>query len=319
MPRPILPKEWMNRLNPPGSDGETLLNMATVGTLSSSEEAQLTQTIEMFEVITQSQPQDYQSLEILREAYVKLGREMDVINTSKRIANAYVLMGQLSSAILEYESILQKYPDDPDALAALAEIESKAGGLNANATSPAATDQAEIVKGPAKPAKSGNTTHSSRKQSINPDDIDDGRKPLQKLFLDSKVIAPTDFETCWPRQDFSVTPSKIIDPFIQTLADKGILPVEKSLKVILDKHRIAYVPIDRYDVDIELARTFPQAALKRWCILPFDRMSKSILVATANPFSKQAALDLEETTKQRIIWYLVNPTELLKVLRKVIR
>ena len=312
----------MNRFNQPGGIGETILNMGTVGTLSSSEEAQLTQTIEMFEVITQSQPQDYQSLEILREAYVKLGREKDVINTSKRIADAYVLMGQFSSAILEYESILQKYPADPDALAALAEIESKAGGLNANATSPVSADQTEIVKGPArsaKPAKSGHTTHASRRQSINPNDIDDGRKPLQKLFVDSKVIAPTDFENCWPAQDFSVTPAKIIDPFIQILADKSILPVERSLKVILDKHRIAYLPIDRYDVDIELARTFPQGTLKRWCILPFDRMSKSLLVATANPFSKQAALDMEETTRQRIIWYLVNPTELLKVLNKVIR
>ncbi|HXJ73858.1 MAG TPA: tetratricopeptide repeat protein, partial [Candidatus Dormibacteraeota bacterium] len=225
--------------NLPGSVGKTILNMATVGTLSSSEEAQLTQTIEMFEVITQSQPQDYQSLEILREAYVKLAREKDVINTSKRIANAYVLMGQLSSAILEYESILQKYPDDPDALAALAEIESKAGGLNANATS-APTDQTELIKAPAKPskpAKSGNTTQTSRKQVLNPDDIDDGRKPLQKLFVDSKVIAQGDFDTCWPRHDFSSAPSKIVDPFIQALADKGVLPVDKSLKIILDKHR----------------------------------------------------------------------------------
>ena len=55
-------------------------------TLSPGEEAQLAQTIEMFEVITQSQPQDYQSLEILKEAYSKLGREKDVIGTSKRIA-----------------------------------------------------------------------------------------------------------------------------------------------------------------------------------------------------------------------------------------
>ena len=78
--------------------------------LTASEEAQLTQTIEMFEVITQSQPQDYQSLEILKEAYHKLGRANDVISASKRIANAYVLMGQLSSAILEYESVLQRCP-----------------------------------------------------------------------------------------------------------------------------------------------------------------------------------------------------------------
>src|SRR6266702_1978368 len=101
-----------------------------VGSLSSNEEAQLSQTIEMFEVITQSQPQDYQSLEILKEAYFKLGREAEVISTSKRIAQAYVAMGQLSSAILEYESILQRYPDDPDVLAALGEIETKANSIS---------------------------------------------------------------------------------------------------------------------------------------------------------------------------------------------
>src|SRR5690349_15371078 len=95
-------------------------------TLTPAEEAQLGQTIEMFEVITQSQPQDYQSLEILKEAYTKLGRESDVVNTSKRIAQAYVQMGQLSSAILEYETILQRYPDDPDVQNALQQIESKA-------------------------------------------------------------------------------------------------------------------------------------------------------------------------------------------------
>ena len=57
--------------------------MAT--TLTEAEVAQLTQTIEMFEVITQTQPHDCQSLEILKEAYSKLGREQDVINTAKRI------------------------------------------------------------------------------------------------------------------------------------------------------------------------------------------------------------------------------------------
>ena len=290
--------------------------MATIGTTSSSEEAQLAQTIEMFEVITQSQPQDYQSLEILREAYVKLGREQDVINTSKRIANSYTLMGQFSSAILEYESILQKYPEDPDAMAGLSDIESLAGGLNPLPSGP--VENTEVVKSPPKPAKSGHTTALARRL-LKPDEIDEGRKPFHKLFVDSKAIASDDFESCWPKQDYHSTPTKIVEPFLQALADKNVLPVDKSLKLILDKHRVPYLPIDRYDVDIELARTFPTSTLKRWCVLPFDRMSKSILVATANPFNKQAALELEETTKQRLIWYLVNPTDLLKVLKKVIR
>src|SRR5208337_3907169 len=93
------------------------------------EEAQLLQTIEMFEVIAQSQPNDCQSLEILKEAYTKLGREEDVIKTSKRIAQAYMQSGQLSSAILEYETVLQRCPDDADVQTALRQIEDKANNV----------------------------------------------------------------------------------------------------------------------------------------------------------------------------------------------
>src|SRR5258705_7699708 len=122
-----------------------------VGHPTSNEQGQLAQTIEMFEVITQSQPPDYQSWEILKEAYAKLGREKEVVDTSKRIANPYVLMGQLSSGILEYESILQRYPDDAEALAALGEIESKANSLNSAA---ALAEVAETPKAKASQGKS---------------------------------------------------------------------------------------------------------------------------------------------------------------------
>src|SRR5215467_3863110 len=125
-------------------------------TLTTSDQSQLEQTIEMFEVITQSQPHDYQSLEILKEAYAKLGRETEAVATSKRIAEAYVQMGQLSSAILEYETILQRFPDDPDVKAALAKIETKANNfpveetptelLLAKPLAPAASEPTPVAK-----------------------------------------------------------------------------------------------------------------------------------------------------------------------------
>ena len=43
---------------------------------------------------------------------------------------------------------------------------------------------------------------------------------------------------------------------------------------------------------MDLARGFPAEVCRRWCVLPFDRMSKSVLVATANPFNEQAAKEL---------------------------
>jgi tetratricopeptide (TPR) repeat protein len=283
--------------------------MAT--SLSPSEEAQLGQTIEMFEVITQSQPQDYQSLEILKEAYSKLGRENDVVGTSKRIAQAYVQMGQLSSAILEYETILQRYPDDPDVRAALKAIETKANNFPAEPVSP---DTIMVAK-PAPPA--GKSQKPASKMP--PVEIDDGRRLMYKVFVESRVITSGDFDLCWSSPDPSAPPHGVVEPFIQVLSDKGILPADKSLKLLSDKSRCAFLPLHHYDVDLDLARTFVAETCQRWCVLPFDRMSKSIFVATANPFNQQAAKELAEATANRLLWYLVPPSELVKNVRKAFR
>src|SRR5438034_4118984 len=149
-------------------------------TLNPGEEAQLAQTIEMFEVITQSEPHDHQSLEILKEAYSKLGRDSDVVGTSKRIAQAYVQMGQYSSAILEYETILQRFPNDPDVQAALQGIESKAHNV---ALEPGLGQTAFTKKLELAPAR---TARKGFGQAV-PADIEDGRRSMHKIFVEGKI------------------------------------------------------------------------------------------------------------------------------------
>jgi len=282
--------------------------MAT--TLTQGEEAQLAQTIEMFEVITQTQPHDYQSLEILKEAYSKLGREADVISTSKRIAEAYVLAGQFSSAILEYETILQHHPDDPEVQEALKQIETKA----ASANQPATTDTAIFKK-----SNEGSTGFIKKATVRSSGTVNDGRQQMHKIFVEGKIIAAADFDLCWPTPDLSAVPINVHEPFIQVIADKGLMVTEASLKVLSDRTRLAYLPLDKYELDTELARSFPAETCRRWCVLPFDRMSKSVMVATANPFNQQAAKELAEATNNRLLWYLVPPIDLIKNLRKVFR
>ena len=53
--------------------------------------------------------------------------------------------------------------------------------------------------------------------------------------------------------------------------------------------------------------------------LPFDRMSNSVFVATANPFNQQAAKELAAATTNRLLWYLVPPAELVTNVRKAFR
>lgn len=277
---------------------------------TSSEEAQLAQTIEMFEVITQSQPLDYQSLEILKEAYSKLGRQKETVRTSKRIAEAYVLLGQLSSAILEYESILQRFPDDPDVRKALADIELKASNL---AVPRAAFAPEEKPSAPA----SGLSLKKTETRAAPP--VDDGRQAMHSIFVDGKYISDADFAAHWPVTDLHHIPKQPAEPFIQMLADRQFVPLDVSLKLIGDKSRLCYLPLDKYDLDVDLARGYPRDICQRWCVLPFDRMSKSVMIATANPFNKQAAQELAAHTKGRLLWYITTPAELVKALRKVFR
>jgi tetratricopeptide (TPR) repeat protein len=289
--------------------GDEFRGMATA-TLNASEEAQLQQTIEMFEVIVQSQPNDCQSLEIPKEAYTKLDREQDVINTSKRIAQAYLQMGQLSSAILEYETVLQRRPNDTDVQAALKQIEDKANNV--------AVQQIAGVE-PTALTSSSDTARFRKKTRAVSAEIDDGRKAMQKVFVEGRVITAGDFDLCWRSPDLTQSPADVVEPFIQALSEKGVLSVEKSLKLLADKSRLAYLPLDKYEVDMELARSFPMAICRRWCVLPFDRMSKALLVATANPFNQQAAKELAETITHRLLWYLASPTELMQNIRKAFR
>jgi len=272
------------------------------------EEAQLLQTIEMFEVIAQSQPNDCQSLEILKEAYTKLGREEDVIKTSKRIAQAYMQSGQLSSAILEFETVLQRRPDDADVQTALREIEGRANNMAAQAVG----EELVSVSAP-----QSDTAKLNRKAVAA--EIDDGRKTMRKIFVEGKIIKEGDFEACWRPVDLAKTVSEVAEPFIQALAQKNILPVEKSLKLLADRSHTAFLSLEKYDVDIDLTRGFPAEACRRWCVLPFDRMSKSILVATANPFNQQAVKELAEATTLRLLWYLAPPADLISNLRKAFR
>lgn len=272
-------------------------------TLTASEEGQLRQTIEMFEVITQSQPDDYQSLEILKEAYSKLGEEDKALATARQIAGIYVQMGQYSSAIMEYESLLQRYPDDPAVREALAELESKATGLGGDAEeAPEAEGSPEAIPGSEAP-------HAGHVPGAG----DQGRDAMFKVFVESSLLTPTDFDIYWETSQAYDSQ----ETFIDCLASRGILQVEESLKLLSEKSRTAYLPLELYDLDVEFVRRFPRDLCRHWRVLPFDRMSKAFLVATTNPFNKQAAAELQGIWSGRPIWFLSHPREIDNLLRKI--
>jgi len=281
------------------------------GNLTANEEAQLRTTIGMFEVIVQSDPNDCQSVEILKEAYSKLGQTAEMVACAKRLAKAYEASGQLSSAILEYESLLEWSPDDPEVKAALNALVTRADTFAGRPAAP----EADLALKPR--GEVGKAELAAARKAAAPE-IDDGREMMRKLFVEGKYLTAPDFDQYWVTPDLNAKPTGVQPPFIQVLADKAILPMDQSLALLCERSRLCYLPLEKYELDMEVARQANRDACLRWCVLPFDRMSKTILVATSNPFNHQAAVDLGGPSHLRFLWYLASPADLVKLITKVL-
>src|ERR1700732_1793607 len=101
----------------------------------------------MFEAITQTQPDDYQSLEILKEAYRKVGREADCVRTSRRLAEAYFTGGSCALAVVGCEGVLGKEQNAPDILAMRVEMEARLQAAGATAAKSAGENGAGQTEG----------------------------------------------------------------------------------------------------------------------------------------------------------------------------
>src|SRR5215813_3142777 len=129
----------------------------------------------MFEAITQTQPEDYQSLEILKEAYTKVGRHDDALRTSRKLAEAYFTAGSYTPALQQCEVILTREPNSPEIVAMLGEIEQR---LQASGQALVDKEKAANNNGPFTKAEGSLVSPSVEGSLI---DVDPSRKNLGRI------------------------------------------------------------------------------------------------------------------------------------------
>jgi hypothetical protein len=281
--------------------------------LTETETQQLLRTVEMFEAITESQPEDYQSLEILKEAYSKLGRRDDTLRVAKKLAAAYVELGQISQAILEYEGILQESPDDATAQQALADLESKTSNLSSRRGSGTPSSDEDSKPNPPAGATAGAPSLSTKRPPS------DGDRALADILVAEKLVTPQAVEPLLQRaQAERVASANSGQPvtLVQLLADEQILKLDDLLGALVEKSGLPYVPLSIYDIDRDICYLVPKELCFGHCIIPFDLLSRTLLIATANPFAKAVREQVESMLDYRTQWYVASPQEIVAALRK---
>jgi tetratricopeptide (TPR) repeat protein len=299
--------------------------MTTAQSVTNEELDQILQTIEMFEVILQSNGEDCQSMEILKEAYWKLNRQKDALEVTRKLADTYYRLGQYSSALLEYEGILQKDPANEEVTKMLTEVEGKLHPVNGKAPeksgqkdTPIAMDfNSIIVEDPTLIATSATVKPESNGAELKLNS--DGNEALAKFLIQHRLAPEETVQTCLDRvtkTNKDLGPNALASSLIDEVAKSGMSSMENLLCGILDRSKFAYIPLDCYEVDRQVVKMLPEELTLARLIVPFDLISRTIMIATANPFDAQGKEAVQQLLDYNIQWHVADPLAIAKVLRE---
>ena len=316
--------------------------VASPSQISTEEREQIVQTIEMFEVITQANPQDCQSMEILKDAYQRVGRDADFLVISRRLADTYVEIGQYSAAMLEYEGILQKAPDSPEIIAALGEVEEKlqkSGQLKpAPSTTPgtiappaginldfkaAASDSGTLM---ATPATLRRDSHSpSAHEQVIASNLalsDDGNEALAKILIQHRLVTEEVVSSALDRvhkKNKNLAPNVLATSLIDEISRRGAYEIDYLLGGLIDRSKFAFAPLVYYDIDRSIVRMLPESLTVGRLIMPFDMMSRTVMIAMANPFDAAGKEAVQQILDYNVQWHLATPASIFRVLKETYR
>ena len=309
--------------------------------LTSEEYAQILQTIEMFEVISQAEPGDCQSYDILKEAYLKIGQVEAALQVSRKLAEAYLNMGLYSSALLECEGILQLQPNSPDIVALMGEIESRTAPSSRNGSNGSLSNGSEyglindtseapasLIALPAARNKGGNGANGKNPNLDAGRDVpldlngDDGNEHFARFLTFHRIVNESDVTAALARVmatnsrlDGQALAGSLLDEITRT----GSHEIDTLLSSLIDSTKFGYVPLEYYDIDRSVVRMLPDNLTLGRLIVPFDIVSRTMMVALCNPFDAAAKQAVQSSLDYHIQWYLAKPAAITRVLRDVYR
>jgi len=297
--------------------------------VSTEEREQILQTIEMFEVITQTNPDDCQSLEILKEAYWRLGKQTEALAVTRKLADAYMAEGQYSSAMMEYEGILQKDPGAPGIAQLLAEVEAKLnltareGGESPGSDNAIDLDFSAFAEVSQEEATlmATDATRKLERPARKDFDIaltDDGNEPLAKFLLQHRLIPEDVVNNALDRvgkMNENLTGQAIATSLLNEIVVTRVMEMTPLLCAILDRTKFAYIPLECYDVDRQVVKMLPESLTLGRLIVPFDIISRTVMIAMANPFDALGKEAVQQLLDYNIQWHLAAPDAVIKVLK----
>jgi hypothetical protein len=152
--------------------------------------------------------------------------------------------------------------------------------------------------------------------------VEDGNEALMKFLLQHK-IAPEDVLRASldrvSKKNKDLAPNTMAHSLLDEVARRGGLDLEATLCSIVDRSKFAYIPLEYYEVDRQIVKMLPETVTLGRLIVPFDVISRTLMVALANPFDAAGKEAVQQLLDFNIQWHIASPTAITKVLSETYR
>jgi hypothetical protein len=148
----------------------------------------------------------------------------------------------------------------------------------------------------------------------------EGDQALANILIAEKVVVPQSVQPLLKRLQLDRASSAQRGyplNLLQLLVDEQATMMMDALGVVQNKCNLPYLPLGYYDVDRDVAVTLPKDVACHFCVIPFDLISRSVLIATANPFDLASQEIVKSFIGQHIFWYLSPPADIVTAIQRV--
>jgi len=129
-------------------------------------------------------------------------------------------------------------------------------------------------------------------------------KPLGELLLQKGIIdkAQVDMALAYQKEKGGL--------FGETLVKLRFATEEDIAQAITAQYGFPYLPLTNYEIDQDVINAVPENVCLQFCLIPIDKIGKSLTLAMADPLNYQAAEDVELITGCTVQAFVSTATDI---------
>ncbi len=105
----------------------------------------------------------------------------------------------------------------------------------------------------------------------------------------------------------------------EVLVELKFATEENIAQALTCQYGFPYLPLSNYEIDLEVVKSIPENVCRQFCLIPIDKIGKSLTLAMANPLNVQAIEDVELITGCAVQTFVSTSSDIRNSIDKYFR